>query len=98
MAAHGTLNLKDNNQNLKIKKMKRKIVILGATGTVGSKISKNLLSDGHHVTLIARNIERLKKFQDMGAEIISGDVNDVEILTNAFKNAERAYLILPDNL
>lgn len=98
MAAHGTLNLKDNNQNLKIKKMKRKIVILGATGTVGSKISENLLSDGHHVTLIARNIERLKKFQGMGAEIISGDVNDVEILTNAFKNADSAFLILPDNV
>ncbi|MBF4515873.1 NmrA family NAD(P)-binding protein [Flavobacterium sp. ANB] len=78
--------------------MKRRIVILGATGTVGSKISENLLRAGHHVTVIARNIERLEKFRKMGAEIISGDVNDVEILTDAFKDADSAFLILPDNV
>ncbi|RZJ88435.1 MAG: NAD-dependent epimerase/dehydratase family protein [Chryseobacterium sp.] len=78
--------------------MKRKIVILGATGTVGSKISENLLNDGHHVTVIARNIERLEKFRSMGAQIIASDVNDVEILTDAFKDADSAFLILPDNV
>ncbi|MBF4473771.1 NAD(P)H-binding protein [Flavobacterium sp. HJJ] len=78
--------------------MKRKIVILGATGTVGSKISENLLNEGHHVTVIARNAERLEKFRAMGAEIIAGDVNDVVVLTNAFKNADSAFLILPDNV
>lgn len=78
--------------------MKRKIVILGTTGTVGSKISENLLNEGHHVTLIVRNIERLEKFRTMGAEIIVGDVNNVEILTNAFKNADSAFLMLPDNV
>jgi uncharacterized protein YbjT (DUF2867 family) len=38
--------------------MKKKIVILGATGTVGSKISEILLNEGHEVALIARHTEK----------------------------------------
>ncbi|VXC05259.1 conserved hypothetical protein [Flavobacterium sp. 9AF] len=78
--------------------MKRKIVILGATGTIGSKISENLLNEGHQVTLIARNTEKLKKYHSLGAEVISSDITNVEILTDAFKNADSAFLILPDNV
>jgi len=80
-----------------MKKMKKRIVILGATGTIGSKISENLLNEGHHVTVIARHTEKLEQFRSMGAEIIAGDVNDVKTLSNAFKNADSAFLILPDN-
>lgn len=77
----------------------KKIVILGATGTVGSKIAKILLQEGkHQVKLLARNPEKLKDFKSMGAEIIPGDVNDVNTLTEAFKNADSAFLILPDNV
>jgi uncharacterized protein YbjT (DUF2867 family) len=78
--------------------MKNKIVILGATGTVGSKISEILLNEGHQVTLIARHSEKLEKYSRMGAEIISADVNDADTLTKAFKNADSAFIILPDNV
>lgn len=78
--------------------MKKKIVILGATGTVGSKISENLLNDGHQVTLITRHTEKLEKYKALGAEIIAGDITDVETLTNAFKNADSAFVLLPDNV
>lgn len=77
--------------------MNRKIVILGATGTVGSKISEILLNEGHQVTVMARHTKRLEKFRSMGAEVLTGDVNDVDILIKAFKNADSAFLILPDN-
>lgn len=78
--------------------MKRNIVILGATGTVGSKIAENLLNDGHHVTLMARHTDKLEKYRSLGAEIIAGDITDVEILTEAFKNADSAFVLLPDNV
>lgn len=78
--------------------MKRNIVILGATGTVGSKIAENLLNDGHQVTLIARHADKLEKYRSLGAEIIAGDITDVETLTNAFKNADSAFVLLPDNV
>ncbi|UII26767.1 NAD(P)H-binding protein [Fulvivirga maritima] len=78
--------------------MKKNIVVLGATGTVGSKVSEILVNQGQHVTLIARNTEPLERFRRLGANIIAGDVNDVETLVNAFKNADSAFLILPDNV
>ncbi|KQT27631.1 hypothetical protein ASG22_20280 [Chryseobacterium sp. Leaf405] len=78
--------------------MKRKIVILGATGTVGSKIAENLLNDGHQVTLIARHPEKLEKYRSLGAEIIAGDITDVETLTSAFASADSAFILLPDNV
>lgn len=78
--------------------MKRNIVILGATGTVGSKIAENLLNDGHQVKLIGRQTDKLEKYKSLGAEIISGDITDVEMLTNAFKDADSAFILLPDNV
>ena len=78
--------------------MKTKIVVLGATGTVGSKISEILLNQGHQVTLIARHTEKLEKYRSLGAEIIAGDITDVQTLTDAFKNADSAFVLLPDNV
>lgn len=76
----------------------KRIVVIGATGTVGSKISETLLKEGNQVTVMARHSDRLQKFKSMGAEVITGDVNDLNSLTNAFKNADSAFLILPDNV
>jgi len=77
--------------------MKKKIVLLGATGTVGSKIAQLLLAEGHEVTLIARHTEKLAQFADMGANIIAGDIHDVQLLTKSFANADSAFVLLPDN-
>lgn len=77
--------------------MKKQIVIIGATGTVGSKVAEILINEGHLVKLITRNPEKLQLLKNRGAEIVEGDVSNVEILTESFKNAESAFLILPDN-
>ncbi|MCW3167020.1 NAD(P)H-binding protein [Chryseobacterium sp. 09-1422] len=77
--------------------MKKQIVIIGATGTVGSKVAEILINEGYLVKLITRNPEKLQLLKNRGAEIIEGDVNNVVILTESFKNADGAFLILPDN-
>ncbi|MCS3799001.1 NAD(P)H-binding protein [Niastella sp. OAS944] len=78
--------------------MKKKIVILGATGTVGNKISEILLNEGHKVALIARHTDKLEKYRTLGTEIIAADITDVQVLTNAFKNADSAFVLLPDDV
>lgn len=77
--------------------MKKKIVILGATGTIGSKISEILLNEGHQVTLVARHTDTLEKYRRQGAQVVAGDVTDAETLTNAFRGADSAFVLLPDN-
>ena len=75
--------------------MKKTIVVLGATGKVGSKISEILLKEGHKVILIARMADKLKTFKDMGAEVISGDITNVDVVADAFRNADSAYVMTP---
>ena len=45
------------------------IAITGATGNTGSKIAHLLLDKGEEVRVISRSLERLRKFEDRGAEI-----------------------------
>lgn len=78
--------------------MKKNIVILGATGTVGSKIAQILINEGHHVTLVARHTEKLETYRDQGAEIIAAEITDADQLTRAFTGADSAFVLLPDNV
>ncbi|SFE84590.1 NmrA family NAD(P)-binding protein [Spirosoma endophyticum] len=78
--------------------MKKKIVILGATGTVGSKIAVILLSQGHQVILMARHTEKLANYRSLGADVRTGDITDVETLTHTFREADSAFVLLPDNV
>jgi uncharacterized protein YbjT (DUF2867 family) len=75
--------------------MKKTIVVLGATGKVGSKISEILLKEGHKVILIARTADKLKTFKDMGTEVVSADITDVDVIADTFKNADSAYVMTP---
>lgn len=47
--------------------MKKRIVVLGATGTVGSKVTEILLNEGHEVVIITRSAEKLEPFRKRGA-------------------------------
>ena len=51
-----------------------KIVLLGATGFVGSALLSEALDRGHHVTAIVRRPEKLKKRKRLAAK--AGDVYD----------------------
>jgi len=78
--------------------MKKTIVVLGATGKVGGKISEILVKEGHHVKLIARASDigdKLSNFKN--AEVIPGDITDSFLLTGVFKNADSAFVLLPPN-
>jgi uncharacterized protein YbjT (DUF2867 family) len=81
----------------KRKIMKNTIVVLGATGKVGGKIADILLNEGHHVKLIARSTDLEERFNHTGAEVIPGDITDVDLLTAAFTGADSAFILLPPN-
>jgi uncharacterized protein YbjT (DUF2867 family) len=74
------------------------IVIVGATGNVGSKTAEILLSQGKSVRAIARNADSLQYLKDKGAEIAIGDSSDIPFLTNAFEGATAVLLIIPSKI
>jgi uncharacterized protein len=56
-----------------------KIVLIGATGNVGSRILREALERGHAVTAIARHLEKLEAHPNLRA--VRGDIADEAGLT-----------------
>ena len=72
--------------------------ILGATGNIGSVISKALLEKGEKVRVVGRSAGRLQPFVKRGAEAFVGDVADAEAMTRALTGAHAAFLMIPPSM
>src|ERR1700678_2924156 len=75
--------------------LKATYVILGASGNTGSIVADSLLSRGKKVRVIGRDAERLQRFVSKGAEAFTAGWTDAAALTQAFRGAQAAYLLLP---
>lgn len=74
------------------------IVVTGATGNVGAKLTEALLKDGKKVKAVARNRDKLKGLAAKGAEIAEGSLEDPAFLARAFAGAEAVFALVPANL
>jgi len=74
------------------------LVITGATGKTGSKLTEILLEKGHKVRVIGRDAVKLKAFTLKGAEPAVGDAADKAFLTEAFSGAEAVFALIPPNI
>ncbi|MGB9435380.1 MAG: NAD(P)H-binding protein [Candidatus Acidiferrum sp.] len=72
--------------------------VLGATGHIGSVITKKLLEKGEKVRVVGRNTARLQPLVQKGAVAFIGDVNDAGALTRAFEDVRAAFLIMPPGM
>ncbi len=70
-----------------------KIVFIGASGMLGNPVARQLISDGHELTLLGRDEEKLKKLFP-SAIIAKGDVYDKESLVKAFAGQHAVYMNL----
>jgi uncharacterized protein YbjT (DUF2867 family) len=75
--------------------MSNPIVVTGASGRVGRRVSELLLSAGKTVRVVARNAESLKALRQKGAEIRSGSFQDRKFLGDAFRDARALFLLTP---
>lgn len=69
--------------------------IFGATGNIGSVITKVLLEKGEQVRVVGRNADKLQKYVQKGAEAVVGDVSDEAAMTQALSGARAAFLMIP---
>lgn len=77
---------------------KKVIAVLGATGSQGGGLVRAILSDRNGpftARAVTRDVnsEKAKALKSAGAEIVAGDVDDVESLKRAFKGAYGAYCV-----
>jgi uncharacterized protein YbjT (DUF2867 family) len=73
------------------------IVITGATGNVGSKITRILLDQGQKIVCIARHADKLIPFTDQGAGAVAISLAQTDLLAEAFSDAEAVFTMIPPN-
>jgi len=73
------------------------IVILGATGKVGSKIAALLTKKSEPIRLISRSADRLRLMAGRNVTIFPGDANDTKFLIKAFTGADAVFTMIPPN-
>jgi uncharacterized protein YbjT (DUF2867 family) len=72
--------------------------VLGATGNIGSVITKKLLEKGEKVRVVGRSAGKLQQYVHRGAEAFVADVKDVEALTKVLTGVRAAFLMMPPGL
>jgi uncharacterized protein YbjT (DUF2867 family) len=70
-----------------------KILVTGATGTVGSEVAKALLQRGAEVRALTRKQPELGKLSD-AVEITLGDLSDPVSVTQAMVGVDKLFLLI----
>jgi nucleoside-diphosphate-sugar epimerase len=66
----------------------KKILITGATGKVGSRFASRVLAKGYEVRILVRDAAKASALADLGAQVVTGDLNDAATLPAAVKDID----------
>lgn len=75
----------------------RRILVCGATGYVGARLVRNLLTEGHHVRCFVRQAAKLENYpwrHHCHLEVIEGDLENPSQITEAIEGIEVAYYLV----
>jgi uncharacterized protein YbjT (DUF2867 family) len=70
------------------------ILVIGATGTVGAPVARQLVADGYHVRLLVRDVERAQTQLGSDFEYIAGRVEESEALNQALADCSGVHISL----
>jgi NAD(P)H dehydrogenase (quinone) len=72
-------------------------VVTGITGKVGGAVARGLLSKGQKVRAVVRDRAKGDQWAALGCEVSLARIDDAAALTEAFSEAEGAFLMTPPN-
>jgi len=70
-------------------------LVTGITGNVGGAAARGLLMQGKQVRALVRDIQKAAAWTDQGVELVRGDWNDTASISEALKDVEGAYIMMP---
>ncbi|AYB33038.1 NmrA family NAD(P)-binding protein [Chryseolinea soli] len=74
-----------------------KIIVTGSLGNISKPLTKELVQNGHSVTVISSNPEKQKDIEALGATAAIGSIDDVAFLTKTFTGSDAVYCMIPPN-
>lgn len=72
-----------------------RVLILGATGTLGQPVAQSLFQGGHTVRILARSAQKAQSMFGANVEVAEGDSTNRVDLERALKGCEAVHLSLP---
>ncbi len=69
------------------------ILVLGATGTTGGEVARQLVAAGRRPRLLVRDVEKARAAYADRAELVQGDLDRPESLDAAMRGVEKLYLV-----
>jgi len=73
----------------------KRILILGATGTLGNPVTRHLADRDHSLRILTRSVEKTRKMFDDMAEIVEGDSTNRIHIENAIDGCDAVHISLP---
>ncbi|HWK07903.1 MAG TPA: NAD(P)H-binding protein [Puia sp.] len=72
-----------------------KIILTGSLGNISKPLTQLLVGQGHSVTVISSNPEKMAAIGALGATAAIGSIADVDFLTKTFTGADAVYAMIP---
>jgi len=69
--------------------------VTGITGNVGSVVAQSLLKSGQSISAVVRDKSKGDAWAKRGCEVAVADIYDAATLTEAFKDAEGVFILIP---
>lgn len=73
--------------------MSLKILVTGATGTIGSFVCEQLKEVNADFTALVRSEGKAKPFNEKGIRTVIGDLSDISSLENALRGIDKVFLL-----
>jgi predicted dehydrogenase/nucleoside-diphosphate-sugar epimerase len=65
-----------------------RVLVTGAAGHLGSEIVRSLVREGYHVRAMVRPLSDIRQLEELGVEIVFGDVRDLDSLIQAAQGVD----------
>lgn len=72
----------------------KNILVIGASGFVGKRLTQKLLTEGYKVRCLARNPDKVEDLAAAGCEIIKGDISDLASIQKAVQSIDAVYIAI----
>ncbi|MDP4146546.1 MAG: SDR family oxidoreductase [Bacillota bacterium] len=75
--------------------MQPTILIIGATGNIGSELTRLLSNEGQNVRVTVRPTSNTEKLKNPGVELVNADLSDTASLKEAMSGIEKVFFAAP---
>ena len=70
----------------------KRILVIGSSGFVGGYLIRQLVAEGYFVRCLVRNHDKVKQLEELGCEIIKGDLSDLSSVQHALNSMDAVYI------